>query len=262
MDDVYGIEGVEDLYAGPPERFVASRNGLAARLRSTGEDAAAAAVRRLRRPSVAAWAIDALARTHGDDLDALIRAGEALAAAQRSMAVGSGADRLREITGERRRLIDRLVRAATRSLEGAGLSSSRATTDKVADTLMAISYDAEAASLVRRGVLDKELPPPAGFGDAMLDPVLLASVTTLPSRAVPADPEASRGPAQIRREEERRRRAEELSAAAKELEVEADRLDSVARAAASTAAEARKVAEAARRRALAARRKAQKAAGP
>ncbi len=260
MNDVYGIEGVEDLYAGPPDRFVASRNGLAARLKSAGEDAAAIAVKGLRRPSVAAWAIDAAARSHGDDLDALIRAGEALGAAQRSMAAGGGADRLREITEERRRLIVRLVRAATRALEEAGLSSARATIDKVADTLTAISSDAEAAALVRRGVLDKELPPPAGFGDVMLDPSL-ASVTALPRRPAPADPETSRGPAQIRREQERLRRAEQLSAAAKELEVEADRLESVARAAASTAAEARKAAETARRRAQAARRKAQKAAG-
>jgi hypothetical protein len=261
MNDVYGIEGVEDLYAGPPDRFVASRNGLAARLKSAGEDAAATAVKGLRRPSVAAWAIDAAARSHGDDLDALIRAGEALGAAQRSMAAGGGADRLREITEERRRLIVRLVRAATRALEEAGLSSARATIDKVADTLTAISSDAEAAALVRRGVLDKELPPPAGFGDVMLDSASLASVTALPRRPAPADPGTSRGPAQIRKEQERHRRAEQLSVAAKDLEVEADRLESVARAAASTAAEARKSAETARRRAQAARRKAQKAAG-
>jgi hypothetical protein len=258
MEDVFDVEGVRDLYAGPPDGFVRSRSELAARLTDAGEAEAAAAVRGLRRPTVAAWAVDAIARNDPDDLEALIRAGEDLGEAQRSMTAGGGAERLRAATEERRALVDRLTRSAAEALSDAGLSAARGTLDKVTDTLTAIASDTGAAALVRRGVLAKELPPPAGFGDALLDSALLASVTTLPRRGAIQDRE---GPAQARKEEERRRRAEQLAAAASDLEGEADRLESGARSAASAAAKARKAAEAARRRAQAARRKAQKAAG-
>jgi hypothetical protein len=258
MDEVFDVEGVGDLYAGPPDDFVSSRNELAALLETAGEGEVAAAVRGLRRPTVAAWAVDAVARREPDALEALIRAGEDLGEAQRTMTAGGGAETVRAIAEQRRALVERLTSAAAELLEAAGLSAARGTLDRVTDTLTAIASDGEATALVRRGVLAKELPPPAGFGDPLLDTALLASVTTLPRRSTAEDG----GPAHARKEQERRRRAEQLAAAASDLENEADRLAAEARSAAGAAAAARKAAEAARRRAQAARRKAQRALDP
>ncbi len=246
-------DAIVALYATVPEDFIAERNELAARLKDGGDPEGARLVKALRRPTVAAWAVDALAREHARDLEALIRAGEDLASAQRQAAAGEGAERLREATEARRALTDGLVRAAAEALDGAAMPAPRATLDKVANTLMAIAFDSAAAERMRAGELDKELPAPAGFGDERLDAALLASVTELP-RA-----DASVTPQQQRKERERERRIAKLSSEADALEGEATRLERTAKDAEAKAGSARKAAATARRRADAARRKAEKA---
>ena len=109
-------EAIEALYAETPDRFVAGRNELAARLKEAGDAEAAKKVAALRKPTVAAWAVDSLARVSPCELEALIRAGAELASAQREVAAGGSADRLREAADERRRLVDQLVRASADAL--------------------------------------------------------------------------------------------------------------------------------------------------
>jgi hypothetical protein len=241
-------EGVEALYAEPPDRFVAARNELAARLGSGGDLPAAKQVTALRKPTVAAWAVDRLARDRPRELEALIAAGKDLASAQRQVAAGGGVERLRETADERHRLVDQLVRAGGNALQSAGMSATRATLDKVSDTLMAIATDQEAAEKVRRGVLDKELPAPAGFGDDRLDTALLASVSEMPKRSK-ADGGSRRSV-----------RADRLAAEALKLEQEANRLEREAKDAETKAVSAARSAAAARRRADAARRRVDEAA--
>ena len=245
---------VQALYAGPPDRFVASRNALVARLKDAGDLDEAKRVAALRKPTVAAWAVDSLAHDHARELDALIEVGRHLASAQRGLISGGDAERLRETAAERRRLVERLVRSSEEALEEAGIPAPRATLDKVADTLMAVATDQDAAEKVRRGILDKELPAPAGFGDERLDAALLASVSELPTRSDDAG-SAATARAQ-RRAEESRLRVERLTAEANELEEEAARLERTARDAEATATAAGRSASAARRRADAARRRA------
>lgn len=249
-------EGVGALYAEPPERFVKARNALAARLKDEGDLERARHVKTLRRPTVAAWAVDGLARDHADDVQALLRAGEDLASAQRQVAAGGGMDRMREATDERRRLLDLLVRAAADALEAAGMPAPRATLDKVSDTLTAIASDPAAADRVQAGTLDKELPAPAGFGDERLDAALLASVSELPR---PADAALEVTPQQERKERERARRIARLVAEAADLEEQASHLEAAAQDAETKAGSARKAAATARRRADAARNKADRA---
>src|SRR5262249_33202289 len=140
-------------------------------------------------------------------------------AAQRQASAGGDPDRMRDASDERRRLVDGLVRSAGRILKDAGMSDARATLNKVSDTLLAIATDEDAAERVRRGVLDKELPSPAGCGDERLDAALLASVTALPRRT-PDEPSGPT-PGELRSRE----RAERLAAEARELEEEADQLE-------------------------------------
>ncbi len=50
------------LYSAPPEQFVAERNALAKRLADDGDSAGAARVKKLKKPSVPAWAVNRAAR--------------------------------------------------------------------------------------------------------------------------------------------------------------------------------------------------------
>jgi hypothetical protein len=261
VSDALDPRAVGALYAEMPEAFVAARNELAARLKDDGDLEGAKQVKALRKPTVAAWAVDGLARDHADDLEALVRAGEDLSSAQRHAAAGGGMDQIREATDERRRLLDLLVRGAADALEAAGMPAPRATLDKVSDTFTAIASDRAAADRIQAGVLDKELPAPAGFGDVRLDAALLASVSELP-RPEPAEADSGGTvtPQQQRKERERARRAARLAAEATELEEEADLLERAAKDAEAKAGSAQKAAATARRRADAARTKAEQAA--
>lgn len=254
---------VEAIYAETPDRFVATRNEHAARLKEAGDAPGSKAVAALRKPTVAAWAVDRLARDRAGDIEALIEAGKSLASAQRKVASGGGVDRLHQAGSERRRLVDRLVGAAAGMLKKEGMSAARATLDKVSNTLMAIATDEDAADRVRRGVLDKELPAPAGFGDDQLDTALLASVTELPSasRTTGGSREGAVSSRQQRKGREAKERADRLAAEALELEKEAGRLERERKKAETAAAAAAKAAATARHRADTARRRADDAAG-
>ena len=54
---------VDELYGLPLDEFVPARNALARELKGAGEPAEAAEVAALRKPSVAAWAVNQLVRT-------------------------------------------------------------------------------------------------------------------------------------------------------------------------------------------------------
>src|SRR5207237_478067 len=72
----------EDLFALPPEQFVAARNELAKALKREGKDAQAAEIAKLRRPSAVVAALNRAARADSAAVDALISAEEHLRRAQ------------------------------------------------------------------------------------------------------------------------------------------------------------------------------------
>jgi hypothetical protein len=150
---------LEDLYAKPRDDFISSRTELARRLKAAGRSDEAAQVAKLRKPSVAAWAVNQLSRREAKSLGELVEAGDQLKKAQRS-----GKD-LRTTTETRRRLIDRLVQSAAAILVEGGHADSPSALQGVAYSLEAIATDADALDQVRRGVLEKELPAPARFGE-------------------------------------------------------------------------------------------------
>jgi hypothetical protein len=155
------VDGVDQLYELEPGQFVAARDRLARRLRAGGDREAAGAVKKLRRPTVVAWALNQVARSQPDEVAELIAAGAAVGRAQ-AQAVGGGAPaELREATRRRRQIASGLARAAT-ELAGA------AHHDEAVATIDAASFDPEVAELLRRGRLTKELPPPSGFGLAAM----------------------------------------------------------------------------------------------
>lgn len=163
-DDAAGAPG-DHLFDLPPDEFVAARDALAKELRNAGRRGEAREVRGLRRPTVAAWALNQLARRHGGEVEALVDAGDALRRAQRRALSGLGGADLREAGERRREIVTGLVDRAEAIMAelGAAPGTHR---DRVAATLEAASADPDAAEALRAGRLSTPLPPPTGFGDA------------------------------------------------------------------------------------------------
>jgi hypothetical protein len=153
-------EQVRDLYALPPEEFTAARDRLAGELKDAGEASKAAAVKKLRKPSIVAWAVNAAARDRPEDVEALRAAGQALRRAQRKALSGGGGEDLRRATDERRALIHSLADAGVAAIGTRG-SAHR---DAIAATLDAASVDDELGERLQAGILEREARPTAGFG--------------------------------------------------------------------------------------------------
>ncbi|HYZ82397.1 MAG TPA: hypothetical protein VE571_14065, partial [Solirubrobacteraceae bacterium] len=149
---------VQELYGLALDRFVPERASLVRALRSAGEREQAAAVAALRKPSVAAWAVNQLVRTQGRELQALLEAGDALRNAQADVLAGSADARDLRSTAERERTaVDGLVNTAKGLLSSSGQELSAATLERVADTLHAAALDDEARAQVTEGRLVREL---------------------------------------------------------------------------------------------------------
>jgi len=162
-DDVYGL---------PFDEFVPARNALARELRNAGKRDEAAEVAALRKPSVAAWAVDQLVRTQRKGVSELFDAGDALRAAQDDVLAGRGdGQSLRAAVDRERAAVDALAAAARGLLTSEGQELSPTIIERVADTFHAAALDDEAREQVREGRLERELrhvglgvlgAPPAG----------------------------------------------------------------------------------------------------
>ena len=107
------------LYGLPLDRFVTERGALAKSLRA---GRAGARTRRgvaaLRKPSVAAWAVNQLVRTQRAAVQELFDAGDALRDAQADLLAGSGDGRALRAAGERERAaVEELVEARARTAD-------------------------------------------------------------------------------------------------------------------------------------------------
>jgi hypothetical protein len=155
---------VRELYRSAPEGFIAARDILAKRLRDDGHDADAAEVKKLRRPTVAAWSLDRLADIAPDGIEALFDAGAELARAQRATLSGRDPKALREATARRRNLVAELSQTAADALRDAGRSPDPHLED-IRGTLEAASVDEEIGERLRTGTIERTSRPSAGFGD-------------------------------------------------------------------------------------------------
>jgi len=178
--DLAGV--ADELYALPPQDFIAARDDRAKELRADDRELADA-VKALRRPAPVAWAVNLLARD--DDLSGLETLGEKLRAAQ------SSADRqaLTALGKERRDLVRALAMRAAELAEAAGRALAQPVLDEVAETLQAAMADADAAAAVRSGRLLRALEA-VGF-----DPVDLDGAVAVPEGAATAPrPARRKGP--------------------------------------------------------------------
>jgi hypothetical protein len=149
---------LDDLYGLPLDRFIPERAALVRELRSGGDREQAGVVAALRKPSVAAWAVNQLVRTQRREVDALYAAGDALRDVQAGVLDGSAEARhLRSAAEQEREAVDALVAMARGLLTSAGQELTAATLERVTETLHAAALDDEARREVSDGRLVREL---------------------------------------------------------------------------------------------------------
>ncbi len=203
-------EELDRLYALPLNEFTAARDEVAKRLRGEDERELADEVKRLRKPSVAVWLVNRLAREREVDVKRLLKAGEALAKAQAAPTRESFAEARRD----EQHALERLA-AAARELAGQeGVGAAAA--DRATQTLRAASLTPEGRDLLRQGRLTEELEPP-GFE-------ALTGMPSPPPRAKRPPPKRKNGKLKKARERVEKLKAEEreLAAAARAAQREAD----------------------------------------
>jgi hypothetical protein len=180
-----------DLYGLPLERFVSERAALARSLRANGQRDEAARVAKLRKPSVAAWAVNQLVRTQGAAVRELFEAGDALQRAHADLLGGRGnpAD-LREAADRERKAVEQLSTTARGLLTSEGHELSGTMLERVAETLHAAALDPDARGEVADGCLERELRH-VGLGSASLSPAA-PSGRTKPGKRTKPDKRADR----------------------------------------------------------------------
>ena len=112
----------------------------------------------LRKPSVAAWAVNQLIRTQRREVYALYAAGDALRDVQAGVLDGSADARdLRAAAEQEREAVDALATIARGLLTSGGQELTATTLERVTETLHAAALDDEARQEVSAGRLVREL---------------------------------------------------------------------------------------------------------
>lgn len=182
---------VDELYAAPAEEFVRTRSRLVAAAKAAGDKPMALDLAAMRKPTVAAWAVNRLVTQRGEDADRLVDLAERMRAAQQAL---DGA-LLKELSRERTELLEELVAAVSEVAQQAGVSLSAAGTREVGATFVAALASAQATAAVVSGRLTRTLEY-AGFGEVDLHEATarpLHAVPDLPAPARTATPGPARG---------------------------------------------------------------------
>ncbi|MCW2505136.1 MAG: hypothetical protein JWO79_3420 [Actinomycetia bacterium] len=200
-------DAADELYTLPPESFIARRDEHTKALAATDKKLAAA-VQALRKPTVAAWALNLLVRSRRDQVEQFVSLGPELAAAQRELDTAA----LQSLASRRQRVVHALVREARELAADAGHPVGGAAAYEVESTLHAALADPDIAGRLLEA--------------RMLRPESYAGLGPMPepahpprAKAAPAVPQQK--PQAVRSEE--RRRAEELHRQAKSALEEAIR---------------------------------------
>lgn len=235
---------LDRLFGLAPGEFTTARNDLARRMKQAGQNAIAARVRELKKPTVPTWTVNQLARRHPKDVQALSEAGDELRAAQAEAFGGGDSAKLRSATAAERQALRTLTQKASDILAAEGHSSTPAVLDRVASTLRAAILDPEARELLAAGRLTEELEA-TGFG--ALEGMRIAA---RPARTAGPEPKKQVDKAVERRRRERLRKLSErstkLAAEAEEAAREAERAEATAERARRKAERASAAAERAR----------------
>jgi hypothetical protein len=216
---------IDELYGVDLDEFVGARTALAKRLSADGDRDGATAVKKLPKPTRAAWAVNRLVRDRPKEIGALVEAGKALAGAQQQLLDGADATVLRGAAEAARRLVDALADEAP--VDGPAR-------DRVRATLHAATVDQDVRDEVAAGRVVREHSA-SGFGglEALLASGFEAKgapsrarrtkakagggtkAAATPAPAEPPKPEPAKpDPREVRRRRDALRRAKEAEAKA------------------------------------------------
>jgi hypothetical protein len=213
--DAAGIEVLkwQDLYVLPLDQFTQARNDLARRLKTEGEDDEANRVAKLRKPSVAALALNRVAR---QDPKAVAR----LVESHRMLREAGSREALEDASRLRREMVAALTDAAMAGLD----TGSQQTRDRINRTLLAVATDQGGEADLEAGTLVRELEP-TGVGWGEID--------------LPAPPPPDPAQEASRLVDRARKAADELDGKAEAAEQEVERAKEVLAAARDRAKKAR-----------------------
>ena len=221
-------EALQALYAVEPEAFMAARRERVAAARAGGDRDSVTEIGKLRKPTVAAWSMNLLARQAPDVVDELVALGARMRAAQARLDAAT----LTALRPERDEAVRRFVGAATDHAQAFGRTLSPAALEDVRATAVAALADEGAGTAVSSGQLTRALSY-SGFGEVDLSEAVArtasgAILTVVPGtggsragRGAGADDENDEQPAGTQPTSAEARREEledELEAAQRRLE--------------------------------------------
>lgn len=231
-------ERIDELFALPPDAFTVARDALVTELRAAGDRDGANRVKGLRKPTMAAWALNQLARRDASGLERLRQAGEELARAQRRVVSGLDPAALRTAQQRRWQVTAGLLAQALEVLREAGVPPDPHT-DAVRGGLDAAALDAELGEAVAEGRLSRPPQAPSGFAG-------LSGLTAVPSETAEPEPDHAEAGADERLAEARLAEAR-LAEARQQRDAAASDLRATRREAAHAAQDAERVAKEVRR---------------
>ncbi|HZC72364.1 MAG TPA: hypothetical protein VE442_16835 [Jatrophihabitans sp.] len=137
-------DATRELYSVSPDDFMQRRGELVDAARTTGDSAAAQQIGKLRKPTAGAWLVNSLVLEDPAIVDRLTELGDRLRAAQDAL----DAAKLRDLSNERRKLVDELTGKAFRNAQRTDPPA--ALRDEVTGTFDAAIADAEVAARLGR----------------------------------------------------------------------------------------------------------------
>lgn len=180
-------EAVDELYVLAPSDFLAARTRLAAAAKAAGDTAVAAAITALRKPTLAAWAVNVMARRRPDDLDRLAELAADLRDAQHQL----DGPRMTALARSRTTLVDELVATLSGVVSEAGGRLTPAAARDAGATFVAALASPAATEAVVSGRLTRALEY-AGFGDVDIRDATARPLRLVPSPVAPTSPVRSR----------------------------------------------------------------------
>ncbi len=204
----------DELYAVPPEEFIALRKTRQDEAKADGDTALAKEIGALPRPSTPAWVCNLLVRAHREEIEGLVDLGNLLREAQHNLA----GNELKALDVQRRQLLTALTRQARAAAYEHGHSVSTAVATQVEETLRAAMSDPEAGEALLSGRLTAPMSY-SGMGELTGRPKLRLVPPPQPAAKPERAPakrtggkkpdEESAADRRRREQEERRRAAEE-----------------------------------------------------
>jgi hypothetical protein len=151
-------DALDELYGAPLDEFVAERARLAKKI--GGDEGKALA--KVRKPNVAAWTLNQLARRERRDVDLLLDSGHRLRQAQAGVLRGAEKETFEDARRKELEALRRLTKAAERLLRDQRGGATAAVLQQVGDGLRAAAITEEGRELLARGRFT-EPPQASGF---------------------------------------------------------------------------------------------------